>query len=218
VHSKDKLANKALEQSKNENEIIMKNLKITVAVMALSLVGVMNTAAQETAKKKPATEMQKEKEVTSKVKADDVKEKKSPLRKVDATINGVAIEVEYSAPSARGREVMGGLVPYGEIWRTGANNATTIMFSKKVFVEGEEVPAGTYSLFTIPNEGEWTIILNRVDKQWGAYKYDEKEDQLRVEVKTKKSDAKMEMMKFSFNSDNQLVLHWDDVMVPIQIK
>jgi len=196
----------------------MKNLKVTVAAIAVSMLGISSANAQETMKKKPAKEIQKEEAVSSKVMAETVTEKKSPLRKADATINGVAIAVEYSAPSARGRKVMGGLVPYGEVWRTGANNATTIMFSKKVFVEGEEVPAGTYSLFTIPNEGEWTIILNKDAKQWGAYKYDEKKDQLRVNVSAKKTDNKREMMDFSFNENNQLVLHWDDVMVPIQIK
>jgi hypothetical protein len=196
----------------------MKNLKVTVAVLAVSMLGMVSAKAQEAIKKTPTKEMQKEKSVDSKVMAADVKEKKSPARKADATINGVAIEVEYSAPSARGRKVMGELVPYGEVWRTGANNATTIMFSKKVFVEGEEVPAGTYSLFTIPNEGEWTIILNKDAKQWGAYKYDEKKDQLRVNVSAKKTDNKREMMDFSFNDKNELVFHWDDVMVPIQIK
>ena len=196
----------------------MKKLKRTAAVVALILATTLSITAQENAQKKPVKKMQKEQKSTSKIKAETVTEKKSPLRKADATINGVAIEIEYSAPSARGRGVMGELVPYGEIWRTGANNATTIMFSKKVFVEGKEVPAGTYSLFTIPNEDEWTIILNKDAKQWGAYKYDESKDQLRVNVRPQSTDIKREMLDFSFNEDNELVLHWENVMVPIKIK
>ncbi|HMD60314.1 MAG TPA: DUF2911 domain-containing protein, partial [Opitutaceae bacterium] len=82
------------------------------------------------------------------------------------------IEVVYSRPSMRGREVFGGLVPYGEVWRTGANNATRISFSTPVKLEGTPVAAGTYELFTIPGKDEWTVILQKAAKQWGAYAYD----------------------------------------------
>src|SRR5476649_939872 len=94
------------------------------------------------------------------------------------------ISITYSRPNVKGRVIFGGINPYGQVWRTGANAATTINFSEKVIIEGHNVPAGTYSMFTIPEKDEWTIILNKVVKQWGAYSYKESEDFLRFKVKS----------------------------------
>ena len=85
------------------------------------------------------------------------------------------IEIDYSRPGIKGREIFGGLVPYGKVWRTGANQATKIIFSTPVKLNGAEIPAGTYGLFTIPGKDEWTVIINKGAEQWGAYKYDEKD-------------------------------------------
>jgi hypothetical protein len=93
------------------------------------------------------------------------------------------ITVVYSRPNTKGRKVFGELEPYGSVWRTGANNATTISFTEEVTLEGKTVPAGDYALFTIPGKSEWTVILNKSIKQWGAYEYKESEDFLRVKVK-----------------------------------
>src|SRR5215469_11787991 len=81
------------------------------------------------------------------------------------------ITLTYSRPNIRGRKIFGGLVPYGEVWRLGANSATTIKFSDDVTIEGNSVPAGEYGFFAIPDENEWTIILNKTAHQWGAYDY-----------------------------------------------
>src|SRR5262245_44278173 len=91
-------------------------------------------------------------------------------------------EIVYSRPSVKGRKIFGALVPFGEVWRTGANAATKITFSTDVKFEGQNVPAGSYALVTIPGEKEWTVILSKVTGDWGAYAYDEKNDQLRVKV------------------------------------
>lgn len=107
----------------------------------------------------------------------------SPRASVSQTIGTTVVSLEYHRPQVKGRTIWGGLVPYGEIWRTGANEATTIRFSDTVKVEGNPVPAGTYSLFTIPGPDKWTFILNKRWKQFGAFEYNPKEDVLRVDVK-----------------------------------
>src|SRR6188768_4545868 len=97
----------------------------------------------------------------------------SPQATATGKIGAANVKIVYCQPSARGRKIMGGLVPYGEVWRTGANEATTIEFDKPVKIEGKDLPAGKYALFTIPNEKEWTIIFNKDVKQWGAFNYKE---------------------------------------------
>src|SRR6478609_2309905 len=100
----------------------------------------------------------------------------SPSATATGKIGAANVKIVYCQPSARGRQIMGELVPYGEVWRTGANAATTIEFDKPVKVEGKDVPAGKYALFTIPNESEWVIILSKNSNQMGAFGYREKED------------------------------------------
>src|SRR5687767_6831637 len=108
----------------------------------------------------------------------------SPKETVSGDINGVKTEIVYCRPSARGRKMVGGKDPYGQVWRTGANAATTISFSKDVLIEGKYLPKGKYSLFTIPGETDWVIIFNNVTEQWGHYDYKQSEDVLRVTVKS----------------------------------
>src|SRR4029077_549934 len=106
----------------------------------------------------------------------------SPTCTLKQRVGLTDIEINYSRPRAKGRPIFGGLVPYGEVWRTGANNATKIIFSTPVKLEGKDIPAGTYALFTIPGEKEWTIIINKGAAQWGAFQYDEKVDVVRFKV------------------------------------
>ena len=115
-------------------------------------------------------------------------QKASPPATASGNIDGVAITIDYHQPSAKGRKIMNGLVPYGKIWRTGANNATTIEFSEDVKIEGKELVAGKYALFTIPSANEWVVIFNKTSDQWGAYNYQEKDDALRIKVKPSKVD------------------------------
>src|ERR1051326_7049375 len=93
------------------------------------------------------------------------------------------VTITYSRPGVKGRRIFGGLVPFGKVWRTGANEATTIAISDDVSINGKPLAKGTYSLHTIPTEGEWTLIFNKTADQWGSYSYDEKQDVLRVNVK-----------------------------------
>jgi hypothetical protein len=141
---------------------------------------------------------------------------KSPRVKAE----GKDVEVAYGQPSKRGREIFGQLEPYGKVWRTGANEATEITFKKDVVFGGQPVKAGTYTLYTIPNQAEWTVILNPELKQWGAYGYDKikAKDLPHVKVPAQKVDSPIEKLTIRFDDQNSLIIEWDQtrVAVPIQ--
>lgn len=123
----------------------------------------------------------------------------SPAASVSQEIGISRVTVEYHRPAVRGRAVWGGLVPYGETWRLGANEATTLTLSHDAKVAGHGVPAGTYALFAVPGKERWTLVLNRKAKQWGAYFTDPKDDLLRFEV-TPAPAALSEWMTFSLEA------------------
>lgn len=129
--------------------------------------------------------------------------------------------VTYSRPQANGREVFGGLVPYGEVWRTGANEAPEIKFYRDVTIGGQSLPAGTYSLFTIPGEDEWTVIFNEALDYWGAYRYDEGKDVLRATAPTETLDKPEEafVIQFAAGEGNTAVMHlaWGDTVASLDI-
>ncbi len=141
----------------------------------------------------------------------------SPRKQLTGTVGGANVVINYGSPSVKGRTVWGELVPYGEVWRTGANEATTISFSQDVTVEGQPVKAGTYGLFTIPGEDQWTIILNSTSDQWGSYEYDQSKDVLRVEVSPRAADQASETMDFMVNG-NEVVLRWESLSVPFRVQ
>lgn len=113
--------------------------------------------------------------------------KKSIKSMAFAIVNGDSIKINYHSPGVRNRIIWGGLVPYNEVWVTGAHDATTIEFYKTIVVEGKEIPAGKYAFFTIPGKKEWTLIINKNWKQHLAIEYDETEDIIRIKVKPKKN-------------------------------
>ena len=141
----------------------------------------------------------------------------SPQATVEGKIGASKVKIVYCQPSARGRKIMGGLVPYGEVWRTGANDATTIEFDKPVKIEGKDLAAGKYALFTIPGEQEWTIIINKDSKQWGAYSYKKESDVLRVAVKPTKTSGTVETFNISLGND-EVLLKWENTAVAFKIK
>lgn len=110
------------------------------------------------------------------------------------------ISLTYSRPDVKGRKIFGGMEPYGAVWRTGANSATVIKFTDEVSMEGNKIPAGEYGLFSIPGEKEWTIILSKQPKQWGAYMYKEADDFLRFKVKTERVAMLTETMTLAFTN------------------
>lgn len=145
----------------------------------------------------------------------------SPTAKVSQMVGLTEISVDYSSPAAKGRKVFGGLVPFGQLWRTGANAATKITFSKDVTIEDKPVPAGTYALFSIPTATGWTLILNKNPNQGGTEQYKQDLDLARFSVKAQAS-AMRERLTFLFSnttdSTTSLDLEWEKVRVSLPIK
>jgi len=131
-----------------------------------------------------------------------------------------AVRVLYSRPQLKGRN-FSSLVPNGKLWRTGANESTEITFYKPASMNNVEIEKGSYTLYTIPNENEWTIIINKATHTWGAYRYNKKDDVLRFNVPAKKSDNLIEALSMVFESSSgggNLVLGWSDKIVKIPFK
>ena len=147
----------------------------------------------------------------------NAQEKASPSTVATGKINGSTISINYSSPSVKGRQIWGALVPYNEVWRAGANEATTFETDKELTIEGSKLPAGKYSFFIIPKEKQCVIIFNKEPKQWGAYKYNPKQDQLRVTVKQKGTDTMTEKLVYVINNDN-IVLSWEKWNIPFSVK
>ena len=146
------------------------------------------------------------------------KEKPSPAATTTGKIGSASVTVNYSSPAVKGRKIFGGLEPYDKVWRAGANEATTVEFSKAVTVEGKALPAGKYGFFVIPADGKpWTAIFNKVPDQWGAFKYDEKQDALRVQVMPRPAAALAERLVYEVTPKG-LVLRWENVELPVAIK
>ncbi len=143
----------------------------------------------------------------------DKSKRPSPPAVAKETLNnGTVVTIDYSQPSVRGRTIGKDLEPMpGKIWRTGANEATVFEVSKDVKVEGQSLPAGKYALFTIANEGEWTIIFNKTWNQEGVSDYKESDDALRVKVKPGKADSFSEKMTFLIAKDGTVTLLWGDI-------
>lgn len=153
--------------------------------------------------------------------ADEPKKKPlSPSAKAHATIGGKSITIDYSAPSKRGRAIMGGLVPYGKVWRTGANAATTLVTEGDLMIGSLHVPAGKYTLFTIPGEKNWTLIVSRQHGQWGT-SYDEKQDLGRVPMNVKSVKETVETftvgVKEAGEKSGLLTLTWENTEASVPI-
>jgi hypothetical protein len=179
--------------------IVRSTIRVLLPALLLLLGAVAPTVAQERGNEEPRT---------------------SPNAAVSQTIGTTEVRITYGRPQVNDRTIFGGLVSYGEVWRTGANEATTISFSDDVMVEGESLAAGTYSLYTIPGPESWTLIFNDVANQWGT-QYNQGEDVLRVDV-TPESAPFHEMMTFRFgnvtNTSGTAALLWAETRVPFEIQ
>lgn len=134
--------------------------------------------------------------------------------------NGAEVSVSYCQPSKKGRVIFGELVPYNEVWRTGANEATVFKTTKPIQFGSETLEAGSYSIFTIPTPTDWTVIFNQETGQWGT-QYNEKDDVLRVKASTEPTSETREILEIFFDESNpQLVLTWDStkVTLPFQVQ
>jgi hypothetical protein len=142
----------------------------------------------------------------------------SPHETTSAVLGGKKISIEYGRPYKKGRVIFGGLEKLGQVWRTGADEATTIETQGDLMLGSLHVPAGKYALFTIPDKTEWTLIINKVAKQSGAYEYDAKQDLGRVKMKIEKSPKVIEQLTISIEgqgSRGTLKIAWDDTVASI---
>ena len=147
----------------------------------------------------------------------DASKRPSPPMTANATIGGANISIKYSSPSVKGREIWGKLVPYGKIWRTGANEATVFETDQDVSINGSNLTKGKYALFTIPEKEEWTIIFSKNSSQWGTYSYKASEDVLRVKAKAASAEHQ-EQLKINVQADGNASIHWEKVKVNFTIK
>jgi len=145
----------------------------------------------------------------------DDSERLSKNGKTQGTIDGVEITLEFGRPGVKDRKIWGGLVPFDRIWRTGADEATTMALSADARVAGQPLAAGLYSLYTIPGETEWTVVFNTVAEQWGAFSYDETKDALRVSATPRPAEF-VESLDFEIDG-SAVVLRWGELAVPIEI-
>lgn len=145
----------------------------------------------------------------------------SPSCTIKQHVGLTDVEVTYSRPAMRNRQIFGSVVPFDKVWRTGANGATKIVFSTPVKLNDKEIAAGTYALMTIPGKDEWTVIINKGSEQWGAYKYDEKDDVVRFKAKPETIASKVENFTIEFcpvtETATTMNLIWDTTKVPVKL-
>lgn len=143
---------------------------------------------------------------------------KSPRVQTDGTVNGINIMIDYGAPSVKGRTVWGGLEKYGEVWRAGANENTTIAFDKDAKVGGQSLAAGKYGFFLIPNEnGDWIAIFNKKNDAWGAYSYTEADDALRLNIQAEFVANVQEQLMYAVDNSG-IVFAWDKARIKIPVE
>ena len=146
----------------------------------------------------------------------------SPASTVKQRVGFTDVEIVYARPSMKGRKIFGGLLPFGEVWRTGANAATKVTFSTPCKIGGTELPAGSYALYSIPGAKEWTVILNKVTGEWGAYSYKQENDAVRVKAKPVSLNVPVETFTIDINDirteSATLNLIWEKTRVPLKFE
>jgi hypothetical protein len=167
----------------------MRALRMTGILLALAFVASAGTLAQE-------------------------RKRASPHETTTATVDGAKISITYGRPYAKGRKIAGGLVPYGQVWRTGADEATTLVTDKALMFGSTHVQPGTYTLYTLPGEKEWQLIINKQTGQWGT-EYDEKQDLARIPLKVGKTSGPVEQLTLEAAdtpSGGELRLSWENTL------
>ncbi|MBZ5592920.1 MAG: DUF2911 domain-containing protein [Acidobacteriia bacterium] len=149
-------------------------------------------------------------------------ERQSPHSTVSFDLGGHKVTITYGRPYMKGRKIMGGLVPYGQVWRTGADEATTIETDADLDINGLKVPAGKYGLFTLPTADSWTLIVNKTAKQWGAFSYKESADLGRTEMKVSKSNSPVEQFTITLTQEGSdaaaLKMAWESTVASVPVK
>ncbi len=156
---------------------------------------------------------------TANAQQDKSKRPSPPAVATQELTSGALINIDYSQPSIKGRTIGKDIEPKdGEVWRTGANEATVFETSKAVKINGKELPAGKYALFTISGKESWTIIFNKTWKQWGAFSYKQADDALRIDAKAQKATAFAEKMTFTIDKTGLVTLLWGDNKITFTVE
>ncbi len=156
---------------------------------------------------------------TSSCAQSDKSKRPSPPALIKQKVGNTTVSIEYSQPSVKGRTIGEDLEPKeAEVWRTGANEATIFQVDNDVMINGKVLPKGKYALFTIVNKDNWTIIFNKEWKQWGAFKYEEEKDALRVIVKESKAEPFAEKMFFTIDDEGKVILMWGEKKIEFFVK
>jgi hypothetical protein len=140
----------------------------------------------------------------------------SPPAETAATIGGKAVSIKYNSPFVKGRKIFGGLVPYGQVWRAGANAATSMHTEAELTIGNLSVPKGDYTLYVLPAEKEWTLIVNKQTGQWGT-EYSQANDLGRVKMSVKPSASLIESFKITL-TDKALTMEWENTVASIPVK
>ena len=196
----------------------MRFISSRLFVAAVAATGLVASAQAAQAQAQTQTTMP---EPAQAKKPEDKSKRPSPPAVVKTTVRGTDLTIDYSRPALKGRAVFGEkspLAPVGEVWRTGANEATTFTVSKDVKIEGQTLAAGTYGLFTIPGATEWTIIFNKTAKQWGAYEYKAADDVLRVKVKPKMVATPVEQFTITADKSGKVTMAWGKATASFTVK
>jgi hypothetical protein len=151
----------------------------------------------------------------------DKSKRASPPGTAEVTLNGKKVTIDYSRPSMKGRKIMGELVPYGQVWRTGANEATTLTTDTDLNIGGTHVPAGKYTLYTLPSENTWKLIINKQTGQWGT-EYHPEQDLARVDMQKSQTQQPVEQFTISFDKKSEnsadLVMEWENTRLTVPVK
>ena len=152
----------------------------------------------------------------------DKSKRPSPPGTAEVTFDdGKKVTIDYSRPSAKGRKIMGGLVPYGQVWRTGANEATSLKTDTDLVIGGTTVPAGSYMLYTLPKENSWKLIINKQTGQWGTV-YDQSQDLARVDMNVTSLSQPVEQFTITLDKKGgdtaQLNLEWEKTQASVEVK
>jgi hypothetical protein len=153
--------------------------------------------------------------------AEDKSKRPSPPASTECKFSdGKTVKIDYSSPRAKGRKVFGGLVPYGDVWRTGANEATTFVAGTNVTVGGKDVPAGSYTIFTVPQADAWTLVISKKTGEWGTDYPGEKEDLARVPMTVSKTSGPVENFTIGFEQGGRkctLQMEWDNTRTKVEV-
>ena len=154
--------------------------------------------------------------------AQEKKPRPSPPAKAECKLSGGKdITVDYSSPRAKGRKIFGGLVPYGQVWRAGANEATTFATSSDITVGGKTVPAGKYTIFAIPGEDKWTLVISKKSGEWGTAYPGPDNDLARIDMKVSKTSAPVENFTIAFDQNGNactMRMEWENTQASVDIK